>query len=211
MQESKVTTPEVKILSKVEFDHPQKRIGLFGGTFNPIHMGHLMIAEQVYSQLGLDQVLFMPNNIPPHIDHKEAIDVQKRLVMLKLAIEDNSHFGIEDYEVKHGGISYSIETIKALKQLHPENQYYFIIGADMVEYLPKWYQIDELIKLVQFVGVKRPGFSLKSPYPLMWVDVPEVGISSTLIRQKIHHGCSIKYLVPKKVEEYIQRKELYFE
>ena len=129
--------------------------------------------------------------------------------MLHLCVDDNPKFGIEDYEVKRGGVSYSIDTMKALTQQHPENQYYFIIGGDMVEYLPKWREIDELVKLVQFVGVGRPGFHKRSQYPILWVDVPETEISSTLIRQKIKNGCSIKYLVPDAVEQYINEENLY--
>ena len=209
MEKQRVITPEVQVFSKVEFDAPQKRVGILGGTFNPPHLGHLMIADQVQSQLGLDQVLFMPDSIPPHVAHKDAIDARHRLKMLHLCVDDNPKFGIENYEVKRGGVSYSIDTMKALTQQHPENQYYFIIGGDMVEYLPKWREIDELVKLVQYVGVGRPGFHKRSQYPILWVDVPETEISSTLIRQKIKNGCSIKYLVPDAVEQYINEENLY--
>ncbi|HIX02362.1 MAG TPA: nicotinate-nucleotide adenylyltransferase [Candidatus Ligilactobacillus excrementigallinarum] len=211
MEKQKIITPEIKVISKFEYDAPQKRIGILGGTFNPPHLGHLIMAEQVLDQLCLDKVLFMPDNQPPHIDHKEAIDSQKRLQMLKLSIADNKNFGIEDYEIRKGGISYSIETMKTLTAMHPENQYYFIIGGDMVEYLPKWKDIDELVKLVQFVGVGRPGYRKESKYPVMWVDTPEIQISSTMIRQKIKHGNSIKYLVKDEVAEYIEREKLYLE
>lgn len=211
MEKQKIITPEIKVISKFEYDASQKRIGILGGTFNPPHLGHLIMAEQVLDQLCLDKVLFMPDNQPPHIDHKEAIDSQKRLQMLKLSIADNKNFGIEDYEIRKGGISYSIETMKTLTAMHPENQYYFIIGGDMVEYLPKWKDIDELVKLVQFVGVGRPGYRKESKYPVMWVDTPEIQISSTMIRQKIKHGNSIKYLVKDEVAEYIEREKLYLE
>lgn len=209
MTNQKIVTPEIEVVSKIEFEGPQKKVGILGGTFNPPHMGHLIIADQVLNQLNLDQVLFMPDNIPPHVDKKEAIDPQKRLEMLKLSIQDNRYFGIEDYEIKKGGISYTFETMSELIRLHPENQYYFIIGADMVEYLPKWHEIDKLIKLVRFVGVGRPGYKHQSKYPILWVDIPEIGISSTLIRQKIAQGCSIKYLVPDLVAQYIDKEQLY--
>lgn len=209
MDKQKVVTPDVQVFSKVEFDLPQKRVGILGGTFNPPHLGHLMIADQVQNQLGLDKVMFMPDNIPPHVDHKDAIDPQHRLKMLHLSIDDNPNFEVEDYEIKRGGVSYTVDTMKALTQLHPENQYYFIIGGDMVDYLPKWHAIDELVKLVQFVGVGRPGYHKESHYPIMWVDVPETQISSTLIRQKVKNNCSIRYLVPDAVEQYIKEENLY--
>lgn len=211
MGKPKAVTPQVQVFSKVEFDSPRKRIGILGGTFNPPHLGHLIIADQVQNQLGLDKIMFMPDNIPPHIDHKETILPYHRLNMLRLCVKDHPKFEIEDYEIQRGGISYSIDTIKALVKKHPENQYYFIIGGDMVAYLPKWRKIDELVQLVQFVGVGRPGYQKQSPYPLLWVDIPEIGISSTLIREKVKGGFSIHYLVPSRVEQYIKEERLYLE
>ena len=210
MKSQQIITPQVKVVSKVEFGGPQKRVGILGGTFNPPHLGHLIIADQVRSQLGLDKVQFMPNNLPPHVDHKDTIEAKYRLKMLQLSITDNKYFEIEDYEIHKGGVSYSIDTLKELMQLHPENEYYFIIGGDMITYLPKWRQIDELVKLVKFVGVCRPGYKKECRYPILWVDVPQLDISSTLIRQKVKHGCSIKYLVTDAVADYIQKEKLYF-
>ena len=182
-----------------------------GGTFNPIHHGHLIMAEQVKSQLDLDKVMFMPDNLPPHVDAKSAIDAKYRLKMAELAIETNPDFEIEDIELKRGGVSYTYDTMKELTLRNPETEYYFIIGGDMVEYLPKWHRIADLIKLVNFVGVERPGYRHRSEYPIVWVDVPHIEISSSMIREKIRHDCSIKYLVPDAVEEYIREEGLYRE
>ncbi|WP_461212927.1 nicotinate-nucleotide adenylyltransferase [Lacticaseibacillus sp. GG6-2] len=187
----------------------RKQIGLFGGTFNPIHNGHLIMAEAVGTQLGLRQVLFMPDNQPPHVDHKDAIDPKHRLAMLEAAIRDNPLFGIELCELQRGGISYSYDTMVGLKRLHPDTDYYFIIGADMVDYLPKWHRIDELVKLVTFVGVKRRGYTPQSPYPILWVDAPLIDISSTEIRERVATGQSIRYLVPEPVRAYIEKEGLY--
>lgn len=187
----------------------RKKIGILGGTFNPIHNGHLIIAEQVLNQLGLDEIRFMPDFIPPHVDQKLALPAKERVAMIHAAINDNPLFSIELAEIIRGGISYTVDTIKNLRQQHPENEYYFIIGGDMVEYLPKWHQIDQLIKLVRFVGVKREGYPVQSPYPIIWVDVPYIGISSTLIRSKIRHHQSIRYLVPEAVRAYIKEHHLY--
>lgn len=187
----------------------KRRIGILGGTFNPPHLGHLVIADQVATQLGLDRVLFMPDAEPPHVDRKLTIHAADRVAMVKAAIKDNPRFDLELTEVERGGRSYSYDTMLQLTQAHPENQYYFIIGGDMVAYLPKWYRIDELVKLVQFVGVCRQGFTHASPYPVLWVDVPQIGISSTMIRDQVRRGQSIRYLVPTMVDLYIKEHLLY--
>ncbi|WP_225365947.1 nicotinate-nucleotide adenylyltransferase [Levilactobacillus bambusae] len=188
---------------------PKHRIGILGGTFNPPHMGHLIMADQVCTQLDLEQVLFMPDALPPHIDQKLTIQPEDRVNMVKSAIADNPKFGLELEEVNRGGKSYTFETMKILTERHPENQYYFIIGGDMVDYLPKWYRIEDLVHLVQFVGVGREGFRCESPYPVMWVDAPEVNVSSTQIRQLVSQRRSIRYLVPMMVERYIKEHQLY--
>lgn len=197
--------PKTKVIST----HKRKRVGILGGTFNPIHNGHLIIADQVCSQLGLDQVYFMPDANPPHVDQKLAIDSRDRVAMVNVAIYGNPKFAIEMTEIFRGGVSYSYDTMLELTRRHPENQYYFIIGGDMVSYLPKWHRIDDLVKLVSFVGVKRDGYTPASKYPIIWVDVPYIDISSTLIRSKIRQHQSIRYLVPDAVLKYIKEHHLY--
>ncbi|HIW88440.1 MAG TPA: nicotinate-nucleotide adenylyltransferase [Candidatus Ligilactobacillus excrementipullorum] len=196
-------------MSELMFGAPKKRVGLMGGTFNPVHNGHLIVADQVASQLGLDQVVFLPDNLPPHVDKKEAIAAKDRVKMVRMAIAGNEKFTLDTLEVDRGGVSYTYDTIKELKARHPDVDYYFIIGGDMVEYLPKWNRIDELVKMVKFVGVKRTGAKMNSKYPILWVDVPTIDISSTLIRNKIKQGCSIRYLVPDAVAEYLKEEGLY--
>lgn len=203
------STPQVQF-QKVQ-TQPRKRVGIYGGTFNPVHNAHLLVADQVGTALCLNKVLLMPDNQPPHIDHKDTIAPKFRLDMLNLAVADNPLLGIETEEIKRGGISYSYDTMVALKRKHPDIDYYFIIGGDMVDYLPKWYRIDDLIKLVNFVGVRRPGAVNHSNYPVIWVDVPQVDISSSDIRQRVREGRSIKYMVPNKVEEYIKEHHLYYD
>lgn len=203
----KIPTPKVAV--KTQVSRWRQRVGLLGGTFNPPHLAHLMMAHQVGEQLGLKRVDLMPDNRPPHVDKKEAIDASDRLAMVNLAVADDPLLGVEPCEINRGGISYSVDTIKYLQQKNPQVDYYFIIGGDMVEYLPKWHKIDELVKLVQFVAVARPNYRVASPYPLMWVDSPQLEISSTVIRQKIATGRSIKYFVPDNVADYIYEKGLY--
>ncbi|WP_171000668.1 nicotinate-nucleotide adenylyltransferase [Lactiplantibacillus pingfangensis] len=188
---------------------PQRRVGIIGGTFNPPHMGHLIMAQQVGDQLGLDEVRFMPDAQPPHVDEKKTIPAQDRANMVQRAIADNPLFKLETAELKRGGKSYTYDTMKALKAQHPETQYYFIIGGDMVDYLHTWSHIDELVKLVTFVGIKRTGYPTTSQYPVIWVDAPLIDISSTQIRHKVSQGHTVRYLVPDTVAAYIKEHQLY--
>ena len=189
----------------------RKQVGIFGGTFNPVHTGHLVMADQVGTQLGLEKVYFMPDATPPHVDHKGTIDAKYRVEMLAAAIKDNPLFGLELAEIERGGVSYTYDTMVGLKKKHPDVDYYFIIGADMVNYLPTWHRIDDLVKLVHFVGVKRPGYAPESKYPVVWVDAPKLDITSTAIRKRVQHGQSIRYLVPKAVAAYIEKERLYLD
>jgi len=192
-----------------EVNQPRKRVGILGGGFNPIHLGHLVMADQVYEQLGLDEFYLMPTYQPPHVDKKTVIDASHRVAMLNLAIESSDYLKLELTEIYREGKSYSFDTMESLIAKNPNTDYYFVIGGDMVEYLPKWHRIDELVKMVQFVAIKRSGFPQTSDYPLIWVDSPLIDISSSMIRQNIKNGCPIKYLVPDNVIDYIQKKDLY--
>lgn len=192
-----------------EVKQPRKRVGILGGGFNPIHLGHLVMADQVYEQLGLDEFYLMPTYQPPHVDKKTVIDASHRVAMLNLAIESSDYLKLELTEIYREGKSYSFDTMESLIAKNPNTDYYFVIGGDMVEYLPKWHRIDELVKMVQFVAIKRSGFPQTSDYPLIWVDSPLIDISSSMIRQNIKNGCPIKYLVPDNVIDYIQKKDLY--
>ena len=209
MQQAKATIaipkPQVQ---RTSFQH-RKRIGIYGGTFNPVHNAHLLAADQVGKTLLLNKVLFMPDMIPPHVDHKEAIDAEDRVNMLQLAIEDNPLFGIEMAEIERGGISYTYDTMKYLKEKHPDTDYYFIIGADMVDYLPKWHRIDELVEIVQFVGVQRPRYKAGTSYPVIWVDVPLMDISSSMVRDFVAKGRTPNFMLPKPVLDYIKKEGLY--
>lgn len=202
---------EVEPLIQVQTTQSRKQVGILGGNFNPVHNQHLLIADQVGTALNLEKVYLMPEYLPPHVDEKDTIEAEHRLNMLKLAIADNPLFDIEQAELQRRGKSYTYDTMKALIAQNPDTDYYFIIGGDMVEYLPKWYKIDELVEMVQFVGVKRPGYTIDTPYPIIWLDAPMMDLSSSLIRKKIAQGCSIRYLVPEAVRNYILEKGLYLE
>lgn len=208
MNQQKILTPEPK-LKVASQTLPRHAVGIVGGTFNPVHLGHLVMADQVMCQLKLERILFIPDAEPPHVDHKTTLAAKDRVAMLELAIADHPGFELDLLEIARGGKSYTYDTIVELKKRHPLNDYYLILGADMIDYLKKWYRIDDLAKLVTFVGVKRPGYPTKSQYPVIWVDAPELAISSTKIRNLVKHHCSIRYLVPAAVEKYIAEKGLY--
>ena len=187
----------------------RKKIGLLGGNFNPIHHAHLMMADQVAQQMNLEKVLLMPENIPPHVDEKETISAKHRVKMLELAIKDNPRLGLELIEIERGGKSYSYDTLKLLTKANPDTDYYFIIGGDMVEYLPKWYKIDELIELVKFIAIRRTEKNTESPYPVQWLEAPLLPISSTMIREMFVQNIKPTYLLPQDVINYIETEKLY--
>jgi nicotinate-nucleotide adenylyltransferase len=186
-----------------------KKIGILGGTFDPPHIGHLVVGNEVLDALGLDEIRFMPNHMPPHKKKTTSVTDADRLAMLTFAIEGNDFFSIETIEIERKGTSYTYDTMRLLKEREPGCEFYFIIGADMIEYLPKWHKIDELMQLVKFVGVKRPTYSESTDYPVTMVDIPEMFISSSMIREKIKKGRTVKYLLPEKVITYIEENHLY--
>ncbi|MBC8079836.1 MAG: nicotinate-nucleotide adenylyltransferase [Gorillibacterium sp.] len=192
------------------------RIGIMGGTFDPIHNGHLLAAERVGEEASLDEVWFMPANVPPHKRSQPHTTALHRLRMVELAIEDNRRFRISDIEIRKGGTSYTIDTMTELCAKHPNDEFNYIIGADMVMYLPNWYRIDELARKVTFIGVGRPGYTLNMQelmpelqHKIRIVSMPMMEISSTHIRDRYRDGKSIRYLVPDAVLDYIEVNRLY--
>lgn len=192
------------------------QVGIMGGTFDPIHAGHLMAGERARVEAGLDEIWFMPANVPPHKKNAPKASTQQRWEMVCRAIEGNPYFRAIDIEIRKGGISYSIDTIELLIRLHPEVQFTYIIGADMVQYLPNWHRIDDIVKLIRFVGLGRPGYpidlallpqAVRSQVTL--VDMPLVEISSSAIRSERLQGRSIRYWVPDVVNSYIEVNHLY--
>lgn len=200
---------KIQVETATVTDDAPLKVGILGGTFNPPHYGHLMIGEQVADQLHLDQIRFMPNALPPHVDEKKTIDAKDRVNMVRAAIMGNRQFDIELSEVLRGGKSYTYDTMAALKEAHPNVEYYFIIGGDEVAYLPTWHRIDDLLELVHFVGVHRKGQPTETDYPVEWVETPQLEISSTDIRQRIAEHLSVRYMVPDMVAAYIFKEGLY--
>ncbi|MDN3511616.1 MAG: nicotinate-nucleotide adenylyltransferase [Candidatus Jettenia sp.] len=207
-------------------------IGIFGGSFNPIHIGHLIVAEEVFQQQRLSKVVFIPTGISPHKESIDLIHSSHRYHMVKQAISDNDHFEISDLEIKRSGKSYTIDTVRTLKGMYGEKQnLYLIIGSDMLHEINTWKDIDILSGLCRFVVVNRFPVPInegshKSYSPLtkeksynfnkekkeferLKVMIPSIGISSTEIRDRLRDGRSIRYLVPRCVEEYIKAHNLY--
>lgn len=196
------------------------RIGIFGGTFDPIHMGHLIIAEQVMVELSLDHVVFVPGGIPPH---KEASSVRAsaldRLAMVEVAVKSNERFSVDRIEVDAGRAMHTVETVPLLKRRSPEDEWFFITGADEVSNLLTWRDPDLLLEEIVMVAATRPGFdlaklqhledSLQNFDRIFPVECSRVDISATSIRRRLLQGKSIRYLVPEEVYGIIEERGLY--
>lgn len=186
-----------------------KKIGILGGTFDPPHFGHLLIASEVKQAMQLSEIWFMPNQIPPHKQNEHFTDSKHRLNMLKLAINEHQQFKIETIELEREGPSFTYETLCLLRTQFPDFSFYFIIGADMIEYLPKWHKIEKVIELVTFVGVKRQGYKTSTTYPVTEVEIPQFDVSSTLLRKRLKANENTDYLLPEDVKRYIEENHLY--
>ncbi|HHT9124490.1 MAG TPA: nicotinate-nucleotide adenylyltransferase [Candidatus Brocadiia bacterium] len=200
------------------------RLGILGGSFNPIHIGHLIVAEEVYRCHRLSKVLFVPLGYPPHKTPSDLADASHRYEMVKEAINGNPHFEISDIEIKRTGKSYTIDTVESILGLYKGRcELYLIMGDDTLQELPSWKDVKRLLTLCHFVTVNRQesmpdigtrlagilGDEKVSEMAQLRVEIPTIGISSTDIRARIKNGQGIKYLVPSCVEAYIMEKKLY--
>ena len=196
-------------------------IGVLGGTFDPIHTGHLIVAEEVRARLNLAVVLFVPAGQPwlkPDIPVSAA---EHRVQMVRLAIADKPYFKLSTMEIERPGPSYTVDTIAELqRQLGAEDELFFILGWDSLTELPRWHEPSQLIKMCRLVAVPRPGYphprlkSLECALPglaqnVMLMDKPEIDIDATEIRNRVAQGLSIRHLVPEPVERYIKQHKLY--
>ena len=187
------------------------RIGILGGTFNPIHIGHLILGEEALWKLNLDKVIFVPAYLPPHKEEEEVLDAEKRFRMVILATEGNPRFEVSRIEIDSKQKSYSVDTLKAFrKQYGPDAELFFVTGSDSLKDLVSWRQIDEIFKLSKFIVAERPGFPIeKMPDQIQAVVITEIEVSSSGIRKRLKEKKSIRYLVPDKVREYIEKNGLY--
>ncbi|MBN6186236.1 nicotinate-nucleotide adenylyltransferase [Aneurinibacillus sp. BA2021] len=197
----------------MSFRDNRKKVGLYGGTFDPIHTVHLIVAEQALDALGLEEIWFLPARIPPHKQTKKITADVHRVEMVRRALAGNPRFRIHTIELEQNAEkpSYTYDTVRMLQDRHPDVQFYFIIGGDMAAYLPKWHRIDDLIEMVQFVALARPGYTMDNPYMqhVIETEMPQLDVSSSMIREKVAAGRSIRYLVPEAVRLYIEEEGLY--
>ncbi|HZK00661.1 MAG TPA: nicotinate-nucleotide adenylyltransferase [Tissierellaceae bacterium] len=197
------------------------KIGIMGGTFNPIHHGHLILSEYIRIHVNLDKIIFIPTGNPPHKDRQNILDGGIRLEMVRLAIKNNPYFTATDIEVKRPEISYTIDTIIHLKEIYRDCDLYMIIGSDTLLSLYTWKDISYILGQVKFIVADRLGLHdddvekeikrLNNKYSsnIISVDSPVIDISSTLIRQRLKANLSVKYLLPEAVEEYIIENKYY--
>ena len=185
------------------------RLGIFGGSFDPIHIGHLIIAEFAREYMGLDKVIFIPVGNPSHREDNlvSAID---RYNMIKIAIENNPNFEVSDIEIKEGKTNYTYDTLLEVKNRYKNCEIFEIIGEDSADYLHKWKNYDKLLEMCKFLVFRREGFSYKSSHQnIILMDSPKISISATFIRNRVKENKSIRYMVEDKVEKYIIEKNLY--
>ena len=188
-----------------------KRIGFLGGTFNPVHIGHLAAAQAAKEALRLERVIFVPSHLPPHKTSRGVVAARHRFQMVRLATRGNPDLKVSDYEVRKRGKTYTIDTLEHFQKQFPSSTaFFFIIGEDMLDGLQKWRQIGDILKLVRFAVVGRPGYQKRKPkIPCRPVSMPGIDISSTDLRRRMRQGKTVKYLIPGSVEDYIRRHGLY--
>lgn len=196
------------------------KIGIMGGTFNPIHNGHLALAEAAYKHFSLDKILFMPSG--KSYMKQDVLDNEKRTEMVSRAIESIPYFELSTIEVERPGNTYTSETLQQLTQQNPNVHYYFIMGADSLFYIEKWKNPEVIFSLATLICMVRDNFCLtdikekgaeltKKGADILYLDIPKITISSTDIRNKVKHQESISNLVPEKVAKYIVQEHLYEE
>jgi len=198
------------------------RLGLLGGTFDPVHYGHLLMAECAREQCQLDEVWFVPAAVPPHKQQWTVSPAGQRIEMLELAIGGNDRFSVSRIEIDRGGVSFTVDTLEALHAERPADEWYLILGADSLVDLPTWREPVRIAELATIAVCGRPGFDPQLPalagvLPATLLDsiqrhrveMPPLGLSSREIRRRVALGLSIRYQTPRAVEKYIETHELY--
>lgn len=187
------------------------KIAILGGTFNPIHNGHLALANTAAETFTLDKVIFIPTYIPPHKNIEDIISAEDRLAMIELAIEDNDKFETSRLEINRRNVSYSVNTISYIKNIYPKDtNLFFLIGSDSLATLDTWKNIDKLLSMCRFIVGVRPGYALEPKYKgIEIMPMTPVEISSTEIRKMVKEDKDILGLVPDKVADYIEKFKLY--
>ena len=199
----------------------KKRVGIMGGTFNPIHIGHLIIAEAAYEAYDLDEVLFVPSGISYMKDQSEILDAKKRVHMTGLAIEDNPHFALSTIEIDRDGNSYSYETLETLRKQNPNTEYFFLVGSDTLFALETWKHPEILLPSCTILVAVRNGVPMEKMQEhakyleekfggsIQLLTTPNIEISATDIRNRIAANRNVKYFVPDSVLQFIEKNNLY--
>lgn len=191
----------------------RRRVGVMGGTFDPIHHGHLVAASEVAGLFALDQVLFVPTGQPWQKGHREVSTAEDRYLMTVVATASNPRFTVDRADIDRPGPTYTVDTLRVLKARYPSSDLFFITGADALSQILSWRKIDELFDLAHFVGVTRPGYHLVDDHlpdgSVTLVEVPAMAISSTDCRERVRAGRPVWYLVPDGVVQYISKRGLY--
>ncbi len=197
--------------ARVAFLRHPRRLGIFGGTFDPIHLGHLVIAERARSDLALDLLLFVVAGDPPHKQSVVA-SAQDRLRMVQLATRDNPCFAVSDIEVRRAGHSYTVDTLRELREDRPRADFFFLLGSDSLSDLPAWHVPEDIAALATLAVVPRPGWEsggYEGLGSVVLVNCPQLDISSSAVRAMFRSGHSARYLVPDPVLEYVAERGLY--
>ena len=185
------------------------RVGILGGTFDPIHIGHLIAASSVYEALNLDSVVFIPAGDPWQKRDRDLSPGQQRLEMVKLATENDDRFQVSDLEIVRSGPTYAVDTVREWKRLNPSDELFWIVGSDALSGIPSWHEWEVFVSEVTIVAVNRVGQNDSVPFDFVSVDMPEVRISATELRDRFTNGLDTQYLVPKNVSQYISDQGLY--
>lgn len=202
-------------------NNPEK-IGVFGGTFNPVHTGHLLIAENAYDEFGLDKVLIIPAHIPPHKREEHILPDEVRMAMIREAVRDVPYFVPCDYEIRKAGVSYTSDTLNGLSELYPNARFYLIMGADSLMAIENWHHPEDIIKSAHILAAARDDADIKrlraqaqylkeryTGAQISVLGVPKMEVSSTIIRERIQKKRTIRYFVPEAVRQYIMANKLY--
>jgi nicotinate-nucleotide adenylyltransferase len=191
-------------------------IGLFGGSFNPPHIAHLIVAEVVRDQFDLSEVWWIPNATPPHKPDEELVSAEHRLAMTREIAESNPGFRVCEVEVQREGVSYTVETLRVLQDQYPDTDFALLLGSDSLDYFDAWHCPDEIAERVPLIVYKRPGAIESVAEPrfanrVRYASAPIIEVSGTEIRARRRAGRSIRYLVPEAVRTYIEAHDLYRE
>ncbi len=191
----------------------RRRVGIMGGTFDPIHHGHLVAASEVMFEFGLEQVVFVPAAIQPFKRGKKITSAEHRYLMAEIATASNKRFTVSRVDIDRGGVTYTYETLRDLQVAAPDVDWFFITGADALSEILTWKHVDELFECAHFVGVSRPGHKLEMPAVpegvVSLIEIPALAISSSECRRRVASGKPIWYLVPEGVAQYIEKYHLY--